>query len=195
MGETDAKAILASRTDAEAFASVVRRRHASVHRYLQRRVGADLAEDLAAEVFVAAFAQRARYDPTQADAGPWLLGIATNLLRRHRRTEVRRLRAFARSGRDPAFPSEEDRSHARVDAGGSGPALAGALASLPRRHRDALLLHAIAELPVDDVARAMNVPLGTAKTWLARARKAARAHLEAHAATPPRSTAPQGGTT
>jgi hypothetical protein len=40
------------------------------------------------------------YDSSRADARPWLYGIATNLLREHRRTEDRRLRAYAR------FPAE-----------------------------------------------------------------------------------------
>lgn len=184
---TDAQALLASRIEPQAFAALVHRHHTSLHRYLARRVGADLADDLLADVFAAAFAQRDRYDESRTDAAPWLFGIATNVVRRHRRTEVRRLRAYARTGRDPALPSGGDELDGRLDAIGQGRALAGALASLPRRHRDALLLHALGDLPVAEVAQALDVPLGTAKAWLARGRARARAHLEGQT----RSTLPE----
>jgi RNA polymerase sigma-70 factor (ECF subfamily) len=73
-----------------------------VHAYAQRRVGAELAEEVAAEAFARAFAARRRYDGAHADALPWLLGIASNLMRRHWRTERRRLhRARGALGADP----------------------------------------------------------------------------------------------
>jgi DNA-directed RNA polymerase specialized sigma24 family protein len=59
------------------------------------------AEDLAAQTFSEALRSRARY-PGRAAAGPWLYGIAHNLLRGHRRAEERQLRAYARTGVDPA---------------------------------------------------------------------------------------------
>jgi len=85
--------------------TVFERHHAVVHRYLARRLGVDLADELAAEVFAVAFAKRRRYDASFDDARPWLFGIATRLVRRHARREVRELRAYARSGVDPALPS------------------------------------------------------------------------------------------
>lgn len=78
-------------------------------RYSARRVGPDLAEDVVAETFLQAYAHRHRYDPARAEALPWLYGIATNVIRRHRRAEVRRAggdRADDRGApvvRDPAF--------------------------------------------------------------------------------------------
>ena len=50
------------------------------------------ADDLVAETFLAAFAKRRRYDLGYADAGPWLYGIATNLVGQHRREEIRQFR-------------------------------------------------------------------------------------------------------
>ncbi len=78
------------------FGGVFDRHFDYVHRYLARRVGSDLADDLASETFTTAFRVRARYDTAHDDARPWLLGIATNLIRHHRRDEARRLRAYAR---------------------------------------------------------------------------------------------------
>lgn len=56
-------------------------------------MGGELADDLAADAFAEAFRVRARYEPLTVDARPWLYGIAGNLLFKHRRREVRRLRA------------------------------------------------------------------------------------------------------
>src|SRR4051794_5307314 len=65
---------------------------AGLHRYLSPRVGA-VADDLVAETFLAGLAGRAGYDPAKSDPRAWLYGIATNLLRRHFRQEIRGLAA------------------------------------------------------------------------------------------------------
>ncbi|MEO8570765.1 MAG: sigma factor [Chloroflexota bacterium] len=57
------------------------RHYDAVRRHLARRVGRDLAADLAAETFTTALTARGRYDTAHRDARPWLFGIATNLLR------------------------------------------------------------------------------------------------------------------
>jgi DNA-directed RNA polymerase specialized sigma24 family protein len=88
---------------------------------------------------------RTGYDTSRADARPWLYGIANNLLRRHRRHELRELRAYARSGVDPvldAFDGIEE----RIDASGLKRELVEILARVPAEERDALLLYAWAEL-------------------------------------------------
>src|SRR5919201_6732319 len=94
---TDAQAIGASLADPEVFTVLFDRHFTAVHRYVQRRVGTDLADEVAAETFTRAFDERRRYDTSRADAKPWLLGIAANLLRRHWRSERRRLDAYVRS--------------------------------------------------------------------------------------------------
>ena len=101
---SDATAIAASLETPAAFGRVFERHHAAVHRYLARRLGADLADELAAEAFAVAFAKRRRYDGSYEDARPWLFGIATRLAQRHWRREERELRAYARTGTDPAAP-------------------------------------------------------------------------------------------
>src|SRR5690348_17849622 len=78
----------------ELFGQIFDRHAAAIHRYLARRVGATLADDLTAETFLIAFRGRDRYDIGQRDALPWLYGIAANLLRGHQRTELRQYRAL-----------------------------------------------------------------------------------------------------
>src|SRR5437763_9173128 len=92
----DAEVIAAS-LDAPARFGVLFDRHATIlFRYLVRRVGPDEADNLLGEVFRVAFERRQSFDVERRDARPWLYGIATRLLARHRRTEARRITATAR---------------------------------------------------------------------------------------------------
>jgi RNA polymerase sigma factor (sigma-70 family) len=175
---TDSAAIAASVDAPSAFAEVFERHHAVVHRYLARRLGVDLADELAAEVFAVAFAKRGRYDASFDDARPWLFGIATRLVRKHARREVRELRAYARTGVDAAVPSHEDRVAAETDSAKAAPALAAALAALPRAERDVLLLYAWADLAYPEIAAALSISPGTVKSRLHRARRRVRESLK-----------------
>jgi RNA polymerase sigma-70 factor (ECF subfamily) len=168
---TDGALIGASRSDPYAFAKVFDRHFGGVHRFIARRVGSELADDLAAETFVEAFRSRGRYDPAHADARPWLYGIAVNLLRHHHRRERRRLRAYARIGVEAATDEGDlGRVEARVDADAAGPRLALALASLGPGDREVLLLFAWADLSYAEIARALGLPVGTVRSRLHRAR-------------------------
>ena len=68
--ETDARLIEQSLAEPEQFGVIFERYFSQIHQYLARRVGAKIADDLTAEVFVAAFAQRQRYDLTRDCARP-----------------------------------------------------------------------------------------------------------------------------
>jgi Sigma-70, region 4 len=56
--------------------------------------------------------------------------------------------------------------------------VAAALATLPRRHRQVVVLHYLLDLPVQEVARQLAVPVGTVKSRLARARSALAVQLD-----------------
>jgi RNA polymerase sigma factor (sigma-70 family) len=172
---TDADVIRLSRTEPEQFEEIFRRWFARIHHYLGGRVGGRIADDLAAEVFTRAFAQRERYDLARDSAGPWLYGIATNLAGTHRRQERSRYRALARSHQDGVAPSEEDLITDRMSAVAAGPALAAALAALDRGERDVLLLAALAGLGNQEIAESLGIPYGTVCSRLSRARKRVRA--------------------
>jgi RNA polymerase sigma factor (sigma-70 family) len=146
----------------------------ALHRYLHRRVGPVLAEDLAAQTFTEALHS---HDPARADPVPWLYGIAHNLLRRHHRQERRQLRAFARSSADLVVADDTDAIAARLDAANQGPNLAAALAALNARDRDVLLLFAWAGLDYGGIASALGIPTGTVRSRLHRARRQVRARL------------------
>jgi RNA polymerase sigma-70 factor (ECF subfamily) len=172
--ESDADVIDASRHEPLTFVAVFDRHFDTIHRYLARRVGPDVADDLASETFTTAFRLRDRYDLTRSDARPWLFGIATNLVRHHRRSEGRRLRAYSRlDGGQPSDP-EADQVAERVDAARAAPRIADALSRIPAADRDALLLLAWADLRYDEIAVALEIPVGTVRSRIHRARKRLR---------------------
>jgi RNA polymerase sigma-70 factor (ECF subfamily) len=172
--DTDAEVIEGSLREPECFAALYDRHHQLIHRYIARRLGRDLADDLMAETFLIAFAQRDRYDLTSANARPWLFGIATNLVGQHYRAEQSFWRLIARTGVDQAMESPGESVAERVSAQGLRRELAAALAKLPRGQRDVLLLTAAGRLSADEIAAALNVAKGTVHSRLNRARKKTR---------------------
>src|SRR5256885_13823097 len=94
--ESDAEIFTASRTDPRQFAILFDRHAGLVFRFLVRRVGRDTADDLLGETFRIAFERRDTYDRDRPNARPWLYGIASNLVAKHRRAEERRLTATAK---------------------------------------------------------------------------------------------------
>lgn len=174
---SDAELIAGSVEDPSSFASVFDRHYDAIARYLSRRLERSLAEQLAGEVFIRAFAQRESYDLRYPDAAPWLYGIAGNLLVKHVREEGRRRRAYARVAKSDAAENEATDVEARVDAEARAPALAAALARLRPADRETLLLFALADLDYDSIARATDVPVGTVRSRLHRARRCIRVEL------------------
>jgi len=169
--DSDAVVIAASLESPAAFGAIFDRHATVLHRYLVRRVGPDEAESMMGDVFRIAFEKRATYDLERSTARPWLYGIATNLLAKHRRTEARRLHAVARLAAHRLPPVDlADHVSGRVDAADLWPRVADAVTSLPEPERDALVLHVWEGLSYDEVADALGVPVGTVRSRLNRAR-------------------------
>jgi RNA polymerase sigma factor (sigma-70 family) len=187
LGSLDDAAIMErSARDPETFAVLYDRHAAALHRYVARRLGEGAADDIVAETFLAAFRKRSRFDPVAArDARPWLYGIASNLIGKHTRSEVRMLRAYARTGADPVLtPSAvtpDDGVLARVDSSAAARELARALATLSAGDREVLLLIAWADLSYAEAATALAIPVGTVRSRLNRARGKLRATLDGNA--------------
>jgi len=176
-GRPAAGAIVAAADFEEAF----REHFAPVYRFIARRVGTALAEDLAAEVFATAYRRRAAYQPDRGAVRSWLYGIATNVVRDHWRAEQQLLELDARVAPDSLEPRSSvqfaDAADERVIAASLAPRIAGALAALNRDQRDVLLLHAWADLNHEEIATALGIAQGTARSRLSRARAALRAQL------------------
>lgn len=176
-GLDDAAIIERSRREPEQFAALFDRHAPRIHRYVARRVGRDLADDLVAETFLAAFAKRDRYRTAYRDAGPWLYGIATNLIGQHHRDEVRQLRIRHAAAADRTVPGHADQVSGDVTARSVHGLLAGALAGLPPGDRDVVLLIAWEQLTYQETAQALGIPVGTVRSRLNRARARLRPAL------------------
>jgi RNA polymerase sigma factor (sigma-70 family) len=172
--ENDAGLIAGSLESPVLFAELFDRHFDPIHFYLARRVGGQLADDLASEVFLQAFKARSRYDTAEADARPWLYGIASRLLSRHYRDETRRLRAYSRATRELTVVDATEEVDARADATAAAPGVDIALATLAPGDRDALLLFVWGELSYGDIGRALEIPTGTVRSRIHRARRIVR---------------------
>jgi|SRR5918996_1363971 RNA polymerase sigma-70 factor (ECF subfamily) len=174
---SDAEVIGRSLVEPEAFGFIYDRHAATVLRFLGRRAGAAVAEGLVGELFRIAFERRKTFDAARASALPWLYGIGSNLLRKHRRGEARRLRASAQMA---AAREAADRraGAAALDARLIFPRVADAIEALPDGEREALLLFAWEDLSYQSVADALELPIGTVRSRLNRARAHLRELLE-----------------
>ena len=162
----------------ETFTAVFDRHFGTIHGYVARRLGRDVADDVAAETFLTAFRLNDRFDESRGDRLAWLYGIATNLMRRHRRDEVRGYRVLARLEPEDTVASHDDRVVRRVNAERLRGPLAAALAGLSAGDRDVLLLIALAGLTYEQVADALGISYGTVCSRLNRARRKVRAALQ-----------------
>ncbi|WP_432117490.1 RNA polymerase sigma factor [Streptomyces sp. bgisy032] len=170
----DAELITASLEEPERFAALFDRHAPAIHRYVTRRLGRDAADDVTAETFLTAFRIRARFDPARAGVRPWLYGIAAKQIGRHRREEVQALKLLARTGHDPVADSWTDAADDRLAAEAAARRLAGALARLSAGDRHVLLLFAWADLGYQEIAEALDIPVGTVRSRLNRARRKLR---------------------
>lgn len=152
--------------DEEAFVEVVRRHETAVGAYLARRAGREVAKDLLAEVWLAAFGSRRAYDGSFPDARPWLFGVAHNTLRRHWRSvpveEPLPDMTHLEAGWDP-WPAVDE----RVEGAAT---LRIALMGLRPAEREVLTLVVWEDLSVAGAARALGIPPGTAYRYLHQAR-------------------------
>jgi RNA polymerase sigma-70 factor, ECF subfamily len=171
---SDARVIARSMLEPQAFATVFDRHWAALHAFCTSRAGT-AGEDLAAETFRLAFDRRERYDRSYEDARPWLYGIAMNLLRQHFRSGRRGRTAAARLQARELDHGDEPLG--KLEAQMLGPRLSAALAELSTADRDALLLLAWAELDYAEISRALEIPVGTVRSRIHRARARVRAYL------------------
>ena len=169
---TDSEIIERSLKDPEAFSGIFERHVRPVGAYIRRRLGGDAVEDVLSETFLVAFRRRASFDLDVDTALPWLLGIATRLIRSQRGVEARQWRAFEAA---TGVAAEPEPAHAaserRMDAAAALRELAPRIAALSQRDRDTLMLYAWAELTYEQTAAALGVPVGTVRSRLNRVRR------------------------
>jgi RNA polymerase sigma factor (sigma-70 family) len=174
-GWSDAELIVASWDDASRFTGIFEHHYRAVYAYAVRAAGVTVGEDIAAEVFVRAFAARRRFDPTYRSARPWLLGIAAHLVADHYRSTERHRRALRRvspaSGGPVVF---DDDAVGRLDAKTAVGPVDQLLGRLRPEESRVVGLFALADLSYDEISQALGIPIGSVKSRLHRGRIALR---------------------
>ena len=171
---------------AEAFEDLVREHQRRIYRILLLLVrDVDAAETLTQECFLRAYMKRHDFRG-EASVGTWLVRIALNLARDHARS--RRLafwRLLTRDTRrnDPVaiaatLADPEPTPERALIARERLAAVWTTVNRLPHRQRTCFLLRFVEEMSLEQIARAMAVEIGTAKSHLARAVGAVRRHLK-----------------
>jgi RNA polymerase sigma factor (sigma-70 family) len=179
MTKTDAQ-LLGRRADASDFRELYDRYAERVHGYhLRRTRDPEAAHDLTAESFARAWTMRRGFrDEIGGTAGPWLFGIARNVLyesvRRGRleRAACVRLGFYDRLDREPAR-SQPDAAWLE----GLDEALEEALAELPEGQRDAVYLRIVEDLDYEAVAGALGTTQRAARVRVSRGLTTLRDHI------------------
>jgi RNA polymerase sigma-70 factor (ECF subfamily) len=175
----DALIAAAQRGDQAAFAEIVRRYQRAVYRvaYALTRNAAD-ADDLAQETFVRAWGAIGRFEIGQP-LYPWLARIGTNLAYSLFRTRKRRpetpLEPLLEAGQQWGVEDDPAEHLARSER---DERLRTCFVALAPEHQAVLALRAIKDLSYDEIAQALNVPVGTVMSRLSRARADLRRRMQ-----------------
>lgn len=160
----------ARRGDQDAFSRLFARYQGPIYRYAAHMCGADAADDVVQDTFLAVLRQSERYDPTRGLVGPYLFGIARHLmLKRLTRGDV----VFAEPLGDEvdcATAADELTALDALTREESIEAVRTAVQSLPRAYREAIVLCEFQEMEYAAAAEIMCCPIGTVRSRLHRAR-------------------------
>lgn len=176
---TDAELVeRALRGDERGYADLLARYERPVFTLVLRMVrDRNLAEDLAQEAFVKAFAKLASYDPGRKFSS-WLFKVAHNTAIDHlRRRELDTVSLDAPVGEDEDGPlrtvedSAGETPEAAAERADLSRAITRSVGRLRPEYREVVLLRYQAGLEYNEIVEATGFPLGTVKTYLHRARK------------------------
>ena len=170
----------------EAFDLIVRRNQVPLVNFIARFLGdSDSAEDLAQEAFVRMFKAIQRYKSGAAKFSTWMYHIASNLCKNELRNRGRRGRFFvdsvtteSSSGSEPIEKDLIATAPAHVSLQPTNQleqkerehAVQSAISELSERYRLPLILRDLQELSYEEISETLNLPLGTTKSRINRAR-------------------------
>jgi RNA polymerase sigma-70 factor (sigma-E family) len=121
-----------------------------------------VAEEITQEAFAIAYGRARRVSRADSPEA-WLRTVVVNLVRRRYRRHAMLDRILLRQQAEPPPPDEPPDAHLDLHA---------AIRGLGQEHRTVVVLHYLADLPLDEVAAMLGVPVGTVKSRLSRARAA-----------------------
>ncbi len=169
----------------DAYAELVRRHQKGVLNFIFRMVhNRHIAEELTQEVFLALVKNAQRYEPT-AKFTTYLYAIASNIVSKEWARQKRRPKFFSLSswfnGEDDCdfdmteqMPDDKMNVMAAFQRGEVSEAVNAALKQLPEHQREAFVLRRFQDIPYEEIAEILDVPIGTAKSRVVRAERALR---------------------
>jgi RNA polymerase sigma-70 factor (ECF subfamily) len=167
---------IATANDSDAFAILFDRHARTIYNYAFRRCGDwSMAEEVVAVTFLEAWRKRGDVELEQLSARPWLLGVATNVLRNFARTRRRYSAVVERlAGSEPELQWNDDEIAARLDAQQATAILQRAIRRLPKRQQDVVWLCLVEDNSYKEAGEALGIKVGTVRSRLSRARDALR---------------------
>ncbi|MFE2541881.1 RNA polymerase sigma factor [Actinacidiphila glaucinigra] len=157
--------------DRSAFADLYEQNARAVYSHALRLTGSwSEAEDVMSETFLAAWRARETVEPEGGSLTPWLLGIATYKAHNANRGLRRKLAFLARSPEPRPVEDFADETAGRIDDARRLAAVYDTLRRLRRQDREVIALCVAAGLDYQQAAEALNIPVGTVRSRLSRAR-------------------------
>jgi RNA polymerase sigma-70 factor, ECF subfamily len=168
---------VAGQLDRAAFAELFDAFAPKVKSFMMRKGAApELAEDLVQETMIAVWTKAGLYDPARGAVSTWIFTIARNQwIDRHRRDGVMPLTVL--DGYDP--PSGEAGSDEAMARKQEAVLIAQALDEIPPEQKEPLMLSFVEDMAHGEIARKLNLPLGTVKSRVRLAYGRLRKSLEA----------------
>lgn len=167
--------------DREAFAEIYRRYQHVVFRFARTMSGsASIAEDATQETFVAVMRDLERYEPQRSGLSTYLYGIVRNVTRDRLRKDRRFVNFDADAGPEPAVNDDPGAAMARAQQLAR---LRRAIAALPSRYREVVILCELHGVSYVDAAAIIKAPVGTVRSRLHRARKMIAEQIQSGRAT------------
>ncbi|MDI3417639.1 RNA polymerase sigma factor [Streptomyces luteolus] len=164
--------------DEEAFRQLYEQWAGLVHTIARRTLGDSFeAEDVAQQVFIAAWRNRRGYRPVRGTAGSWLVGIARHKIADALTARTRRARLAASVESELAARSPTRDGHLAQQAV-DRVAVQHELAQLPPAQRAVLRLAFYSDLPQTQIAACLGMPLGTVKSHARRGMHTLKRRLE-----------------
>jgi RNA polymerase sigma-70 factor (ECF subfamily) len=158
--------------DRGAFGELFDEQAQAVYRHGLRLTGdRHAAEDVVSATFLQAWRMRERIDPEGGSLRPWLLGIATNIIRNLGRKAQRERGLLARLAPRDEVPDFADEVAGRIDDAVALAAVRAGLRRLRPAEREVVALCVWAGLEYAEAAAALGIPIGTVRSRLSRARR------------------------
>jgi RNA polymerase sigma-70 factor (ECF subfamily) len=163
--------------DKDAFAVMFERYQHVVYRFARAMTGCpDVAADVTQEVFVILIRDLKRYEPERAAFSTYLYGVARNVSRDRLRRQNRFLSFLARG----QMPTDDDRQvdpFQRMATAETGAEMRRALAQVPVRFREVVILRDLHDLSYTEVATLLGLSIGAVRSRLHRGRRLLREQL------------------